>query len=379
MILNRLLLQNFRNYSKEEFDFSDKVNLIVGPNTSGKTNILEAIYFLASGRSFRVKGVEREAIKYGEEIGRIVGDIEGFGNGEGFEGEEREIKLEIVLTTGEVAGEKVGKKKYLVNAVAKRTVDFLGNLRAVYFGPEDLELITDSPSLRRKYLDSVLIQVDREYARASLSYEKGVRQRNKLLEEMRETGVVDRKRLFFWDQLLIKNGNSITAGRENYIDFINANEDFEGFERLKIGYNRSVISEERLRQYDKEEIAAGMTLVGPHRDDFVVKIKNQSANWRTKIKNEEERDLSIYGSRGEQRLAILWLKLGEMNFIKEKTGELPVLLLDDIFSELDVRHRKLIFGLIDNQQTIITTADLGMVEKQWLKGVRLIDLEEDAN
>lgn len=374
MILNQLTLTNFRNYSKSSFVFSPKTNFIVGSNSVGKTNILEAIYFLASGKSFRVKGVESETIRNWAEIGRILGVT-----GEN----EEETKLEIVLTRGEVSGEKAAKKKYLVNGVARRAFDFVGNLRAVYFGPEDLELVTDSPGLRRRYLDMVLSQVDKEYTRASLSYEKGVRSRNRILEEMRETGAVDRRRLYFWDQLLVKNGNIVSAGRKEFIDFLNARKQFsvhhsadsanEGFE---IEYDPSPISEERLAKYADEEVAAAMTLVGPHRDDFSFRIL---PNYKglPNHPEQQERDLSIYGSRGEQRLAILWLKLGETNFIKDKTNSFPVLLLDDIFSELDVGHRKLVFDLINDQQTIMTTADLGMVEKEWLEGVKIITLGSD--
>lgn len=361
MVLNKLSLTNFRNYIKSEFTFSPEVNLIVGPNASGKTNILEAIYFLASGKSFRVKGVESEAIAYGNEISRVVGKIGGVGG---------ETTLEMVLTTGEVAGEKAGKKKYLINGVNKRAFDFVGNLRSVYFGPEDLELVTDSPGLRRKYLEMVLSQVGGEYARASLSYEKGLRSRNKILEEMRESGIVDRRRLYFWDQLLIKNGNLISEKRRGFIDFLNGRGGIEGVGDFGIEYDGSAISEERLAKYASEEIAAGATLVGPHRDDFKFRVKEPGGG-----RVEKGRDLAIYGSRGEQRLAILWLKLGETIFIKERTQSFPVLLLDDIFSELDVGHRKIIFTLIGDQQVIMTTADLGMVEKEWLEEVKIINLE----
>ncbi len=362
MILKKLNLQNFRNCSKKVFEFSDKVNLIVGPNAAGKTNILEAIYFLATGRSFRVKLVEREAIRYGEEIARITGNV----------GEEE--RLEIVLTAGEVGGEKSAKKKYQVNGVGKRQVDFLGNLRAVYFGPEDLELVTDSPGLRRRYLEAVLSSVDREYLRASLSYEKGLRSRNRLLEEMKETQVVDRRRLYFWNQLLIKNGNYITKKRTEFIDYLNNVKCTMHNVQFKIEYDPSAISEERLVKYSTEEIAAGVTLVGPHRDNFKFQILQQAQDKFANFESDAERDLAVYGSRGEQRLAILWLKLGELAFVEEKTNSLPILLLDDIFSELDVLHRKIVFDLITGHQTIITTADLGMVGKEWLKGVNIINL-----
>lgn len=357
MIIKQISLQNFRNYDKKTFEFSDGKNLITGPNAAGKTNLLEAIYLLATGKSFRAN-LEAEMISYGEELSRISAEI--------INSKDEKIALEIVLTTGEVMGQKAGKKKFLVNGVSRRMIDFLGNLRAVYFGPEDLELITDSPSLRRRYLDSVLVQVDREYARASLSYEKGLRSRNRILEEMRETGTIDRRRLFFWDQLLIKNGNIITSKREEFINFSNNCPPIIRNSLFNIQYDSSTISEERLSQYDREEIAAGATLVGPHRDDFAMQIRNLKL---------ETRNLSAYGSRGEQRLAVLWMKLGELAFIEKKSGDKPVLLLDDIFSELDSEHRELVLKITDSQQTIITTADLNLIEKDWLSGVKMVELE----
>ncbi|RJR23408.1 DNA replication and repair protein RecF [Candidatus Microgenomates bacterium] len=371
MILESITLKNFRNHKNAFFEFSLQTTLVAGENAAGKTNLLEAIYLVASGRSLRVKGVESEMIGYGEEIANIKAKTE-------------KCNLEIILTKGELFGKRVSKKKYLVNQIARRTVDFLGNIRAVYFGPENLELITDSPSLRRKYLDAVLSQVDSEYARASLSYEKGLKTRNKILEKIRELQETDssaesvgasRKKLYFWDQLLIKNGNIITLKREEFIEFLNKNsellncgEEKRQSPRFSLFYDRSTISEERLKQYSQQEIASATTLVGPHRDDFIIKSVGSFG-----LENRE-RDLSVYGSRGEQRLAILWLKLGELGFIEEKTGEKPILLLDDIFSELDLEHRKLVFDVTFEKQTIITTADLGMVETSWLKDVKLISL-----
>lgn len=354
MKIGKIVLRDFRNYSQKTFELAGGKNLVYGPNAAGKTNFLEAIYLLASGKSFRAN-LEAEMISYGSEMANIKGSVSG--------GED----LEILLTTGEVLGQKVGKKKFLVNGVSRRMTDFLGNFRAVYFGPEDLELITDSPSLRRRYLDGVLSQVDQEYVRASLSYEKGLRSRNKILEEMRETGTPDRRRLFFWDQLLIKNGNVITQKREEYTAFINSSESLIQNLIFSVCYYSSTISAERLSQYDKQEIAAGATLVGPHRDDIKFEIQNSNS--------EKKRDLSAFGSRGEQRLAVLWLKLAEMAFIEQKTSDKPVLLLDDIFSELDSEHRELVLKVTDNQQTIITTADLNLIEKDWLSGVKMVELK----
>jgi len=341
MILKSLILQNFRSYSKSEFTFSPEANLIVGPNASGKTNLLEGIYFLATGKSFRVKGTEKETISYGQKVGRVEGtviDLNGI-----------KKKMEIILTTGELEGEKVAKKKYLINGVSKRALDFVGNFLAVYFGPEDLEIVADSPATRRDYLDLVLEQVDREYRRASLSYKKGLRQRNKLLEQIRDEGK-PRSSLFFWDKLLVANGDIITRKRGEFIEFVNNQPSYFG--QLRLVYDKSVISPQRLEQYAEEEVAAGMTLVGPHRDEVKFEM------------GEERRDLSAFGSRGEQRLAVFCLKLAELEFLAKKTGERPVLLLDDIFSELDKERRDQLLRVIPKQQTIITATELDFVTEE---------------
>ena len=191
-------------------------------------------------------------------------------------------------------------------------------------------------------MDTVLGQVDREYRRSALSYEKGLRQRNRVLWDMRE-GNIGPDRLLFWNQLLIKNGNYITDKREEFINFINGLEfEINGL-KLNISYDKSVISESRLEQYSEEEVGAATTLVGPHRDDFIF--------------NKGERSLSSYGSRGEQRMGVLWLKVAELSYIEEKTGERPTLLLDDIFSELDEEHKKIVMEISLKQQTIITSVD----------------------
>lgn len=339
MILTNLTLQNFRSYSKKTFEFSPLTTLIVGPNTAGKTNILEAIMFLATGKSFRADQ-DREAVRWGSEISRIKSQITNSND---------QTTLEILLTQGEVQGTRAPMKKYLVNGVPRRQVDFVGNLRSVLFWPEHLELVTDSPSLRRKYLDSVLVQVDREYRRNLASYERGLRQRNRLLDLVSE-GKAGSGQLLFWNQLLIKAGGYITDKRGEYIDFVNQCQMPNA--KCQIEYNKSVISQSRLEQYKDEEVAAKATLVGPHRDDFTFFVGG--------------RDMSKFGSRGQQRLTVLWLKLAELAYIEKEAGDRPILLLDDIFSELDEEHRELVAGLIGKQQTILTSADsdiMGLISK----------------
>lgn len=349
MILKQIQLQNFRNYQNQEFKFSSGLNLLIGPNTTGKTNLLEAIFLLASRKSFRAR-LEEEMIRYQKEIARIKGKV-------GVDGQE--MILEVVLTRGELNGTKVAKKKYLVNGVGKRMMDFLENFRVVYFGPQDLEIVVDSPSIRRDWLDLVLEQADRDYRRASLSYKKGLRQRNRLLEQIRDEGK-PRSTLFFWDKLLIENGGVITQKRQEFLNFINHQP--ECFGKLEIYYDKSIISPQRLGKYAEEEIAAGATLVGPHRDDFEAMIDGKS--------------LHAYGSRGEQRTAVFSLKLAELEFMAQKIGKRPVLLLDDIFSELDHARRERLLEVIPKQQTIITTTDIHLVKRNYLEKMKVIELKK---
>lgn len=328
MTLLSLTLTNFRNYTKHTVSFSPRTTILVGPNAAGKTNILEALCILATGKSFRADE-EKEVVRWGSQASGITCSL----------GKTRDehVSLEVRITEG--------VKKYLVNGVSRRQLDFVGNLRVVLFWPEHLELVTDSPGTRRKYLDSVLVQTDREYRRNLLSYERGVRQRNKLLERIRE-GEAGRSQLGFWDQLLIKSGGYLTDKRHEYIEFVN-HYPIPNIQ-YTIEYDASVISESRLEQYKDAEIAAAATLVGPHRDDFLVA--------------SGDRDMSKFGSRGEQRLAVLWLKMAELAYIELRTGEKPVLLLDDIFSELDVAHRKLVMDVMTGQQTVLTAANEDIIK-----------------
>ncbi len=369
MIILKITLSNFRNFKDKTFKFSPKVSVVVGPNASGKTNLLESIFVLSTGKSFKAR-IEEEMVSYNQEIGRVRGRIVSKN-----EDETAGTNLEVVLTRGEITiganpekTTKVARKKLLVNGVSKRLVDFAGCLRVVLFGPWDLDMVTEEPFKRRRFLDIVLSQVDREYRRALLSYEKGLRQRNRLLWRIREEGV-SRSQLLFWNKLLIKNGDYIAKRRREFIDFSNAgNFSSKGrsisggqfpVSNFHLEYDPSAISEARLEQYANEEVAAATTLVGPHRDDFIFKISDSG---KTNGAGRRERELAPYGSRGEQRMGVLWLKLAELSFIEKESGDKPVLLLDDIFSELDHEHRELVSKAAMGQQTLITTADPHFVE-----------------
>jgi DNA replication and repair protein RecF len=330
-VVKIIKLTDFRNFRAKTLEFSDRITTIVGPNASGKTNILEALYLLSTAKSFKAK-LEAEMIRYGQYLAKVKCD-----------------GLELMITKGDNGWPK---KKLLVNGVPKRTIDFAGNFKTVLFGPWDMDLVTESPSIRRKFLDNVLSQVDREYRRSTLSYEKGLRQRNRLLFRIREEGI-PRSQLLFWNQLLVKNGDYISLRRQEFIDFVNS-EKSPSNTHYRLEYDKSVISDGRLEQYKEEEVAAATTLVGPHRDDFIF--------------FEGKRNLASFGSRGEQRMGVLWLKMSELNFIETKTEVRPTLLLDDIFSELDHEHRDVVMELSKKQQTIITTADI-----HFLKGIGKVE------
>jgi DNA replication and repair protein RecF len=343
-VLKSISLQNFRSYEKKEFSFNG-ITLIVGPNTSGKSNLVEAIYLLSSGKSFRTDK-DTQMLKYDEEVGRVSGKI-------------NDNELEVLITNGQVNGGSQ-YKKFLVNGVAKRRVDFAGKLLVVLFSPQDLEIIIESPSLRRNFLDEVLEQADRNYRVALIAYTKALRQRNALLEMTRETGLRNGKQFEYWDNLVIENGNIITNKREEFINFLNssAKDIFD----CVVEYDKSVISKERLAQYEREEVASGVTLVGPHRDDFIILMFNGGTT---------AHNVKFYGSRGQQRLAILQLKMLQLLFIEESLGERPLLLLDDIFSELDGEHINLILSEIGKQQTIITTTHEEFIPKKLLKSMKI--------
>lgn len=350
-MLKSIQLQNFRSYKKDNFDF-EETTLIVGPNTSGKTNLIEAINLLSTGKSFKAEK-DLQMIEFGSEFAKVSAKAD-------------DLSLEVILTNGQLKGGKSQLKKFLVNGVARRRVDFASNLPSVLFSPQDLDVIVDSPSLRRSFLDDVLDAVDRDYRLASIYYTKALRQRNALLEKAREESLRQDKSFEYWDKLVIENGQTITQKREEFIRF------FNGFEKdifdCFLNYDKSTISVERLLQYQTEELAAGATLVGPHRDDFSVFMPVETS--------KEPRNVKFFGSRGQQRLVVLQLKIAQIKFVEEKLSKHPLFLLDDIFSELDEGHINLIFEQIGKQQTILTTTHKEFIPNKMLKSMRIIDFNK---
>lgn len=253
--------------------------------------------------------------------------------------ESREEEVTLTINLQVVDERKVGKS-YFVDAIRKRWVDFTNHMAVVEFSPTDLDLISGSPSLRRHHLDSVLSSLDRDYWRAAAAYGKVVIRRNKVLQRIFE-GKAKRGELDFWDERLLEHGKYITGAREDFFEFLN----FVNAGRGSYGWElkQSVINAEKLERNRDRDIGAGVTLSGPHRDDFMFMFR--------------EKNLEYFGSRGEQRMAVLALKLAELEYYNNKRATRPVLALDDIFSELDWEHREAVLGVIDMQQTILTAAE----------------------
>ncbi len=352
MQLSSLFLTNFRNYLSKEIEFTNQTTIFIGKNGIGKTNILEAIYLIATGSSFR-SGYDQEIIHFDNEFAKAEATI-------------LKDRLQVLLTKGVYMGKKTSKKRFLVNDVGRRKKDFIQNLKVVLFEPQDLLIILGTPSFRRKLLDNLLTQIDWKYTQALLNYRKGLKQRNKLLFSIRE-GIALVDQLEFWDQYLLKNGQIITQYRKDFLSYLNnvANQniflssiydqyDFDKNQVIfRFEYDHSYITEKRLSKYQQAEIGSAKTLIGPHRDDVIINFKI----------DKDYKNIANFGSRGQQRLGILALKLGEAEYLREKTNYKPIILLDDIFSELDEVNDLIVMNLIEKYQTIITATEIGDLTK----------------
>lgn len=357
MLLNSLSLQNFRSYKKASFSFSPYLTIIIGPNTAGKTNLLEAISLLSYGKSFREEQ-DAALIHDKKTIGRVKAEIASSDDSK---------QLEIIFSQKNeeegVVDEALFSKKFLVNKIPRRRSDFISHLKSVIFVPTDLDIVISSPSHRRNFLDDTLEMIDRDYRIALFTYTKALRQRNALLHKARETGIRNEKLFSYWDNLLITNASVISQKRGEFIDFINDSE--KEFFPFLLTYDKSILSMERLKKYEDAEIASGVTLVGPHRDNFLISFTRGAV---------EGKEIRSYGSRGQQRLVVLQLKLLQRSYISNTSGEKPLLLLDDIFSELDSEHIDHVLSLLPQQQVVMTTTHEEFVNKKIRSKATIISL-----
>lgn len=345
MKITKLQLENFRNYSKHahEFDLSAPLTILVGLNGKGKTNFLEAIYLLSLGRSFRTPHTE-ELIEWEKDYFRCTAEIEV---------DNEKSSLEVFYSHRPRL-----QKNYKKNEVNLKNSEYIGNLLTVLFHPEDLNMLYLSPSYRRKYMDILLSQTDKKYLDALTQYKKLLKQRNALLHQIRKhelngkntTSLQDD--LTAWDEQLVKFGTILIEKRKKLVKYLNSTiqdlyQSISGNnEKVKIDYKYSVMDNymEELQLSRKRDIFSAKSHVGPHLDDLKFYLNG------TKI--------SASASRGEFRTLLLAMKLAEIQFIKEKTQHQPILLLDDIFSELDPDRSQHLLSILKNHQTIITTTDI---------------------
>lgn len=336
MFIKNLHLKNFRNYCDEEFAFSPALNVLSGRNAQGKTNCAEAVYYLCTGASPRTRR-DKQLIKNGEDCARISCECEG-----------KYGAVQISATIFENGREvKVNGNKISRNA------EILGNMFAVFFSPQELRLIQDGPDERRRFLNVSISQLSRPYYVALARYNKILEQRNNLLKN-RDTEVVY-DTLPVWDAQLCKYAAIVARGRADYVERLApvAKEEHayltDGQEELFIAPERKYkgSAEELEKKFFDElsynyerDIRLGFTASGPHRDDLDIKINGADA------KN--------YASQGQTRTAALAIKLAEVKLFKETCGEYPVLILDDVMSELDLPRRKKLAARCDGLQTIIT-------------------------
>ena len=408
MLLSHLSLAHFRNYLQLELDLPSPVVLFQGDNGQGNSNLLEAIYFLATTRSLRA-GIDRELIDWRAmqepiPFARIAGTVKKA---------RGELKVEIVIRAdraerpgsalGEVGGKQTGlSKRIKINGVIRRAMELIGQINVVMFSPQDLDLIAGSPHLRRHYLDIANCQVDSRYCRSLQHYNRVLIQRNHLLKQIRE-GRQPPENLEFWSEELARWGGYLLWRRQATVDELNGTIDSYHHQltasgrRLRISY-RSSLQEategwepasqqpptdvvlgpeeaavqglqarfaEALRRYRRRETLQGVSLVGPHRDDLLFLADGI--------------DINVYGSRGEQRAVALALKLSEVEFMQRATGERPILLLDDVMSELDPARRRLLLETVGKSgQTLISTTDMESFSPQFLAHAALFRIENGA-
>ena len=340
MIIKSLELADFRNYQNLKIEFSSGTNILYGDNAQGKTNILEAIYVSATTKSHK-GSKDKEIIAFGKDEAHIRTILEKDG---------AEYRIDMHLRGNKSKGIAVDGQRL------KRASDLYGKLNVVFFSPEDLGIIKNGPSERRRFMDMELCQLDQIYLNSLSKYNKLVIERNKVLKDLfehPEHSVL----LDVQDKQLIEYGSVIIKAREKFIRDLNEiicpiHEKLTGGkELLSIYYEPNVeLSEfeQKLTMSRQKDIYAKQTTVGPHKDDFSFIVK----------RNDDGIDIRKYGSQGQQRTASLSLKLSEIEIVKRSKKENPVLLLDDVLSELDSGRQNYLLNTIGDIQTIITCTGL---------------------
>lgn len=349
MILQNLKLTNFRNYDKLDLNFNDKINIFIGNNAQGKTNILESIYVLSLTKSHRTNK-DIYLIKNNTVFTKIVGTIDN-------------NKYELLIN-------REGKKVSINNNIFKKISDYISKINVIMFCPDDLEIIKGAPNLRRSFFNISISGFNNNYVRYLGEYNKVLKNRN---EYLKNNEVINKEYLDVLTNKLIDLNIKIYNERIKYVEKINIYlkdiyKDISGKTNIKLTYDSFMDNDDRNELEDKfnliynTELQQRVTLLGVHRDDFSIYIDD------VKINN--------YGSQGQHRISILCLKLSEIRIYQEEYNRKPILLLDDIFSELDKDKKKNIIKYIDNDlQVFITSTDLNNIDKKIVKNATIFKID----
>ncbi|MDM5314463.1 DNA replication/repair protein RecF [Fictibacillus sp. b24] len=357
MHIEKLQLRNYRNYKEQSLEFENKVNVFLGENAQGKTNVMESIYVLAMARSYRT-AKDKELISWDEEYAKIEGSIK-----------KRNSSFDLSL----VISQK-GKKAKISRIEQRRLTDYVGHLNVVMFAPEDLNLVKGSPQVRRRFIDMEIGQVNAVYLNDLSVYQKILSQRNSLLREMyRKKSPENMTMLEILTEQLIDKAARVTLKRMNYMEKLQSWAEpihhgiSRGLESLKIHYKPTIeVCDEldlskmieafhiKFGKIKEKEIERGTSLFGPHRDDLLFSVNGK--------------DVQTFGSQGQQRTTALSLKLAEIDLIHSEVGEYPILLLDDVLSELDdFRQSHLLNTIQGKVQTFVTTTSVEGIHHETLE------------
>ena len=340
MYIKKVKLENFRNYDTSEIIFNKNLNNIFGDNAQGKTNILEAIFICGLGKSFRTNQ-DKELININKEFAKV--EIEYFKK-------DREGKIRLELNQ---------KKDFFINDIkVKKVSDILGKIYVVLFTPQDINILKNDPSKRRRFLNIMISQLRPMYVHILNKYNKTLEQRNNYLKQIKyENKSIEM--LDIWDEQLVDLGKKIYIYRKEFLEKINKKIKnihlltTQNKENIEIKYKSNIIDENKylieLKNKRNADIQKGYTSVGIHRDDFDIFINNEN--------------ISIYGSQGQQRSSIISLKLAEAETIYEEIDEYPIILLDDFMSELDKKRIKGFIENIKENQVIITSTEKILLDK----------------
>ena len=363
MFIERLALTNYRNYEKLDLSFSSKINVLIGENAQGKTNIMEAIYVLSMAKSHRTSN-DRELIRWDQEYGKIEGDVQRkYGR----------LPLELIIS-------KKGKRARVNHLEQNRLSLYIGQLNVVMFAPEDLNLVKGSPSVRRRFLDMEIGQISPVYLHDLLTFQKVLKQRNAILKENR--GKLNYKDVMFdvYTEQYIQVAIQIIRKRFYFMELLQKWAEpihkgiSRGMETLKVSYGTlkgldsgqtkeemETVLEERLLEMRSRELERGLTLIGPHRDDLHFYVNGY--------------DIQTFGSQGQQRTTALSLKLAEIELVKQEVGEAPVLLLDDVLSELDDYRQSHLLNTIQGEvQTFVTTTNIAGIDHETIRQADIFDV-----